>query len=67
MDDLIQSKQDGRAVPFHNPFKRPKFKASNSVIKKGKCHNNSRAHILCQVTYVTTFNKRSDLRNLVNH
>ena len=59
MDDFIRSKQVGRAVSIHNPFKRPKFKtfASNSVIKKGKCQNNSLANLLCQVIYFTTFNR----------
>ena len=80
MDDFIQSKQVDKAVPFHDTLKMLKLKtnafhdslkmlklktnASDGVIKKRK---NSLAHLLCQVTLVTSFNKRSGRRNLANH
>ena len=66
-DDFIQSKQIDKTVIFHEPLKRLKLKtfASDAVIKKDNVI--SFAHLLCQVTYITSLNMRSDLRNLVNH
>ena len=62
---FIQSKQVDKVAPFHDPLKTLKLKtlASDCVIKK-VCHNNALAHLLSRVIYV---NKRSYLRNLVNH
>ena len=67
MDDFIQSKQVDKAVPFHDTLKMLKLKtnASDGVIKKKR--KNSLAHLLCQATLITSFDKRSDRRNLANH
>ena len=52
-------------IPFHDTLKMLILKnASDGEIKKRK---NSLAHLLCQVTLVTSFDKRSDRRNLANH
>ena len=66
-DDFIQSKQVDKTVIFHEPLKRLKLKtfASDGVIKKDNFI--SFARLLCQVTYITSLNMRSGLRNLVNH
>ena len=55
---LIQRKQVDKVPPFHDPLKILKLKtlASDCVIKKD-----------VTTIYVTSFNKRSNLRNLVNH
>ena len=61
------------SVPFHARISRSVRKAeieklaSDGVIKKDNVNDNSLAHLLCQVIYVTPFNKYFDLRNLLNH
>ena len=56
-----------RLSNFHDPLKRLKLNtlASDSVIKKDNAM--TIPLLICQVIYVTSLNKRSDLRNLVNH
>ena len=65
---FIQSKQFDKVALFHDPLKTLKLKtlASHCGNQKG-CHDNALAHLLRQVKYVTSFNKPSYLRNLVNH
>ena len=60
---FIQIKQVDKVAPFHDPLKKLKLKtlASDCVIKKDVTTKPLR------VTYVTSFNKHSYLRNLVNH
>ena len=65
---FIQSKQADKVALFHDPLKTLKLKtlASNCVIKK----DDKTMPLLIyndNVIYVTSFNKRSNLRNLVNH
>ena len=73
---FMQSKQVDKAAPFHYPLKTLKLKtlASDCVITKDVTTIPLLIYLfiylynsLCQVTYVTFFNKRSNLRNLVNH
>ena len=61
----IPNKQVDKAVQFHDPLKRLKLKtlASDDVIKRRYCQDNFPAYLLCQVIYVTSFNKCSDLRS----
>ena len=60
---FIQSKQVDKVAPFHDPLKTLKLKtlASDCVIKKDV----TTKPLL--ILYVTSFNKHSYLRNLVNH
>ena len=65
---FIQSKQVDKVDPFHDPLKTLKLKtlASDCVIKKGV----TTMPLLIyydEFKYVTSFKKRSYLRNLVNH
>ena len=64
---LIQSKQVDKVAPFHDPLKILKLKtlASDCVIKKDV--TTMPLLIYYDELYVTSFNKRSYLRNLVNH
>ena len=64
---FIQSKQDDKTVPFHDPLKMLKLKtlASDCVITKDI--TTIPLLIYYVKLYVTSFNKRSSLRNLVNH
>ena len=61
---FIESKQVDKVSPFHDPFKTLKLKtlASDCVIKKDVT-----TKPLERVIYVTSFNKHSYLRNIVNH
>ena len=65
---FIQNQEVDKAVPFHVPLKSLKLKtlASDGIIK---CILSRQfpCTLLCQVIYVTSFNKRSGLRNFVNH
>ena len=60
--------QVDKASPFHDLLTRLKLKtlAFDCVIKKD-VKTIPLAHLLCQVIYVTSFNKPSYLRNIVNH
>ena len=64
----MESKQVDTAVLFHDTLKKLKLKtlASDGVIKND---NVKLIPLLIYyvVTYVTSFNKRSNLRNLANH
>ena len=64
---FIQSKQVDKVAPFHDPFKTLKLKtpASDCVIKKDVT-TMPLLFIMTSYIYVTSFNKRSYLRNLVN-
>ena len=63
---FIQSKQVYKTVSFHDPLKRLKLRtlASGGVIKKGNVKTIPLLiYLICQGICVTSFNKRSDLRN----
>ena len=75
IDDLYRAYKLIRlSVPFHAQISRSVEKAemgqtlaSDGVIKKDNVNDNSLAHLLCQVIYVTSFNKLYDLRYFLNH
>ena len=64
---FIQRKQVDKVVLFYDPLKSLKFKtlASDCVIKKDV--TTMPLLIYYDELYVTSFNKRSYLKNLVNH
>ena len=66
MDDLY-NKQVDKAVPFYDPLKRLILRtlASDGVIKKDNVKTIPLLfYLICQCICVSSFNKRSDLRNL---
>ena len=67
---FIQSKQVDKVAPFHDPLKTLKLRtlASDCVIKKDVMTMPLLIYYdELPGIYVTSFNKRSYLRNLVNH
>ena len=64
---FIQSKQVDKVPHFMIHFKTEIENTCLSLCDQKGCHDNALAHLLWRVIYVTSFNKRSYLRNLVNH
>ena len=65
---FIQSKLVDKAAPFHDPLKKLKLKTLASACVTTKDVTTIPLLIYyVKLLYVTSFNKRSNLRNLVNH